>query len=98
MRRPELDYPPLRVFHYSGSALTEGIEVHAINSVPVKIYSTAKTVADCFKFRNKIGVDVAVEALKRYLERADASPRALLQYARICRVERVMQPYLEALV
>ncbi|MFQ5569160.1 MAG: type IV toxin-antitoxin system AbiEi family antitoxin domain-containing protein [Rhodothermales bacterium] len=98
MRGPELDYPPLRVFHYSGLALSEGIEIHEINSVPVKIYSAAKTVADCFKFRNKIGVDVAVEALKRYLERTDASPRTLLKYARICRVERVMQPYLEALV
>ena len=96
--RPELDYPPLRIFRFSGPALTEGIETHEINDVPVKIYSAAKTVADCFKFRNKIGPDVAVEALKLYLERRPSSPGELLRYARICRVERVMQPYLEALV
>ena len=98
VRGPDLDYPPLRIFHFSGPALSEGVETHEINNVPVKIYSAAKTVADCFKFRNKIGVDVAVEALKLYLEHTKAGPRELLRYARICRVERVMQPYLEALV
>lgn len=98
MDRPVLDYPPVRVFHYSGAALTEGIDEHTIDAVPVKIYNAPKTVADAFKFRNKIGTDVAIEALKLCLLRSKASPADLMHYARICRVHRIMQPYLEALI
>jgi predicted transcriptional regulator of viral defense system len=97
VKRPQLDYPPLRVFWFSGGALTEGIEEHKIDGVNVRIYGPEKTVADCFKFRNKIGLDVAIEALKLCRERKGSTPRKLLHYARICRVERVMRPYLEAL-
>lgn len=81
----------------TGAAYTEGIETHSIEGTPLRIYDPAKTVVDCFKFRNKIGIDVAVEALRLARERKRVTPRALLQYARLCRVERVMRPYLAAL-
>ena len=97
VKRPRLDHPPLRVFWFSGESLTEGIEEHKIDGVKVRIYGPEKTVADCFKFRNKIGLDVAIEALKLCLGRKGSTPRKLLHYAHICRVERVMRPYLEAL-
>ena len=97
VKRPRLDHPPLRVFWFSGESLTEGIEEHKIDGVKVRVYGPEKTVADCFKFRNKIGLDVAIEALKLCRERKGATPRKLLHYARICRVERIMRPYLEAL-
>ena len=81
----------------TGAAYTEGIETHSIEGIPLRVYGSAKTVVDCFKFRNKIGIDVAVEALRLARERKRVTPRLLLQYARLCRVERVMRPYLEAL-
>lgn len=90
MDKPALDYPPIRVFHYSGAALIEGVDEHTIDAVPVKVYNVPKTVADAFKFRNKIGTDVAIEALKLCLLRSKASPTELMRYARICRVDRVM--------
>lgn len=96
-RYPRLDHPPLRVFLMTGAAYTEGIETHSIEGIPLRAYCPEKTVVDCFKFRNKIGIDVAVEALRLARERKRVTPRALLQYARLCRVERVMRPYLEAL-
>jgi predicted transcriptional regulator of viral defense system len=94
--RPRIDYPPLRIARFSGKALTEGVEDHAIESVPVKIYSTAKTVADCFKYRNKIGLDVALEALRDCRQQKKCSNDDLWRYATICRVANVMRPYLEA--
>ena len=75
-----------------------GIEEHPIDGVPVKVYSPEKTLADCFKFRNKIGMDVVLEALKLYKTRKKFSLGELLRYAKICRVEEVMRPYLEATV
>jgi len=96
VKRPRLDYPPLRTFWFSGRALAEGIETHEIDGVRVKIYGPEKTVADCFKFRHKVGLSVAIEALRLCRERKKSSPRTLLHYARICRVERIMLPYLEA--
>jgi predicted transcriptional regulator of viral defense system len=87
--RPDLDHPPVRVFWFKGPAFAEGIEVHEIDGVEVRVYSPEKTLADCFKHRNKIGIDVAVEAL-----RTDE----LVRYAKICRVEKVMRPYLEAIL
>jgi predicted transcriptional regulator of viral defense system len=96
--RPVVDYPPLRVFWFSGLAWSKGIQMHTIDSVPVRIYSAAKSVADSFKYRNKIGLDVALESLKLYRQRRDFNVNALLEYARICRVENVMRPYLEALL
>ena len=96
-RRPELDYPRLRVARFSGAALTDGIERRRIEGVEVRIYSAAKTVADCFKYRNKIGVDVAVEALRDYTRRHRGGAGELAHFARVCRVTRVMQPYLDSL-
>jgi predicted transcriptional regulator of viral defense system len=94
--RPAINYPPLRIFRYSGNALSEGVERHAIERVDVPIYSPAKTVADCFKYRNKIGTDVALEALRECRRQKKATSDQLWYYARVCRVAEVMRPYLEA--
>ncbi len=96
--RPRLDYPPLRVFRFSEETISAGVEKHKIEGVTLPLFNPAKTVADCFKFRHKIGVDVAVEALKLCLTRKKAKPVQIMHYARLCRVERVIRPYLEALV
>jgi predicted transcriptional regulator of viral defense system len=96
--RPRLKYPPLRIFWFSGPAWNEGVETHLIDDVPVRIYSPAKSVADVFKYRGKIGLDVALEALKQYRRRHDFDVSTLLHYGHICRVEEVMKPYLEALL
>lgn len=97
-RKPKLAHPRLRVARFSGSALTEGIETHRVEGVEVRTYSAAKTVADCFKYRNKIGLDVALEALRDAWRARRFTMDEVDRYARICRVERVMRPYLEALV
>jgi len=96
-RKPRLDYPRLRVARFSGAALTEGIETHHIEGVEVRIYSAAKTVADCFRYRNKIGVDVAVEALRDLSRQHRGSATDLARFGRICRVSRIMQPYLDSI-
>jgi predicted transcriptional regulator of viral defense system len=96
-RKPRLDYPRLRVARFSGDALSEGIETHRLEGVDVRIYSPAKTVADCFKYRNKIGIDVAVEALRDFSKRYRGGATELSRFARICRVSRVMQPYLDSI-
>jgi predicted transcriptional regulator of viral defense system len=96
-RRPRLDYPRLRVARFSGKALTEGIETHRVGGVEIRVYSAAKTVADCFKYRNKVGIDVAVEALRDFTRRHRGGATELARFARICRVTRVMQPYLDAI-
>lgn len=88
---------PVRTVYFSGAALTEGVETHKIDGVPVRIYSAAKTVADCFKYRNKIGVDVAVEALRDFLKRHRRGSDELWRFAKVCRVSNVMRPYLEAI-
>ena len=97
-RKIRLDYPRLRINRFSGAALTEGVEVHSIEGVNVRVYSAAKTVADCFKYRNKVGVDVAVEALREFSRRHRGGATELARFARICRVTRGMQPYLDAIV
>jgi len=96
--RPRLDYPPLRVFWFSGPAWSEGVETHPIDNVPIRIYGLEKSVADAFKYRRKIGLDVALEALKFYRQHQDFDVSRLLHYARVCRVEKVIRPYLEALL
>jgi len=96
-RRPSLRYPRLRIVRFSGKALTEGIETHWVEGVELRVYSAAKTVADCFKYRNKVGIDVAVEALRDFSRRHRGGATELARYARICRVSRVMQPYLDAI-
>jgi predicted transcriptional regulator of viral defense system len=95
--RPAGDGVPLHVVRFSGRALTAGIEEHLIEGVKVPVYSPAKTVADCFKYRNKIGLDVALEALRDYQKSGGASADELWKYAKICRVANVMRPYMEAL-
>ena len=95
--RPTLAYPPLRIVRYTGEALTQGVESHAIEGRAVKVYSVAKTLADCFKYRNKIGLDVTLEALREAWRGKRFRMRELDRYAAICRVQRVMRPYLEAL-
>lgn len=96
-RSPKLDTVQTRVARFTGAALTEGREQHNLEGVPVTIYSAAKTVADCFKFRNKIGLDVAIEALRNCLRTRKATAGEINRYAQICRVARVMRPYLEAI-
>jgi len=97
-RMPSLDYPPIQAHRFSNEAYKSGIEKHRIDGVYVKVYSPEKTLADCFKFRNKIGMDVVLEALKLYKTRKKFDLGELLKYAKICRVEKVMRPYLEATV
>lgn len=94
--RPQVDHPPLRFVFLSGPSLTEGVEEHPVDGVPVRVYSAAKTVADCFKFRNKLGIDVAVEALRAYREAHPKGLEAVWRFAEINRVARVIRPYLEA--
>jgi predicted transcriptional regulator of viral defense system len=95
-RKPRLVDLPVRVMRFSRRALTEGVELHQIEGVPVRITSVARTVADCFKYRNKIGLDVALEALREY-RRTRRSIDELVRAARIVRVDNVMRPYLEAI-
>lgn len=94
--RPIVDYPPLRIVRFSGAAFTEGVEEYLVEGVAVRVYSIAKTVADCFKYRNKIGLDVALEALRDVRDRRLATNDELWHYAQVCRVANVMLPYLEA--
>lgn len=96
-RRPRVLNPPLRIVRFSGPALAEEIEEHKVWGVAVKVYSPAKTVADCFKYRNKIGVDVALEALRDCWRKRKATMDQLYRTAQICRVGRVIRPYLESL-
>lgn len=95
---PRLDYPPLSIHRFSGKAFTDGVEIHIVDGIQVKVYSMEKTLADCFKFRNKIGMEVAIEALKFYRTRKKIKMKEVYHYARICRVENIMRPYLEAVV
>ena len=96
-RLPKVDYPPLRVVRFSGRALEYGIEEHRIEGVVVRVYSPAKTVADSFKYRRKIGLDVALEALRDCWRKRRATMDQLWSAAEACRVANVMRPYLESL-
>jgi predicted transcriptional regulator of viral defense system len=94
---PKIDYPPVKMVQFTGEAYAEGIEVFERDQVPLRVYSVAKTVADCFKHRNKIGLDVALEALRDARSQKKASADELWRFAKICRVANVMRPYLEAI-
>jgi len=96
-RAPKLEYPPQRIIRFSGAALTDGIEDHQIDGVTVRVTNVARTVADCFKFRNKIGLDVAMEALREAWANRRVSMDELWRYATLCRVANVMRPYMESL-
>jgi predicted transcriptional regulator of viral defense system len=93
--RPVQGRPPLRIFHFSGKAMTTGIETRNSDGTPIRIFSAEKTLADIFKFRHRLGLDIALEALRTYRRRRTANLQTVLEFARVCRVERVMRPYLE---
>ena len=95
---PRIAHPPISVHRFSGHSFLAGIETHRIDGVAVRIYGPEKTLADCFKFRNKLGTDVVLEALRFYKARKPFRVDDLLKYARICRMERIMRPYLETLI
>jgi len=94
--RPAVDTLPLRIVRFSGPAFTEGVEEHLIEGLTVRVYGIAKTIADCFKYRNKIGLDVALEALHDVRRQRLCTNDELWRYAQVCRVANVMLPYLEA--
>lgn len=96
-RAPKMDYPPLRIVRFSGASLTDGIKKHQVDGVNVRVTNVARTVADCFKFRNKIGLDVAMEALQEACRAKRVSMDELWRYAALCRVANVMRPYMESL-
>jgi predicted transcriptional regulator of viral defense system len=95
--KPRIKYPPTRFFWISPAPFRAGVENHKVDSVDVRVYGVAKTIADCFKFRNSIGVDVALEALREGLRQKKATFNEIQRFAQIDRVEKIMQPYLEAL-
>jgi predicted transcriptional regulator of viral defense system len=94
---PRLRHPPVRFIWRSGAAFQQGVQEHELDGVKIRVYSPAKTVVDCFQYRRRVGMDVALEALKEYWRRPDSLVAELSTYARACRVERLMRPYLEAL-
>ncbi|MBN2529075.1 MAG: type IV toxin-antitoxin system AbiEi family antitoxin domain-containing protein [Deltaproteobacteria bacterium] len=95
---PRIDYPPINTYWFSGDAYSEGIEMHTIDGVSVRIYTPEKSIADIFKYRNKLGQDVALEALQMWAKRKERNINMLMKYAKICRVEKVIRPYVEALL
>lgn len=96
-RQPKHRYPPMRFVRFSRRALTEGVEQHMIEGIPVKITSPARTIVDCFRFRNKIGVDIAISAMREALRKRVCSPDDIMGYARSLRIASVVRPYLEAI-
>ncbi|MCX5973480.1 MAG: type IV toxin-antitoxin system AbiEi family antitoxin domain-containing protein [Coprothermobacterota bacterium] len=95
---PRLDHPPIKTYRFTGEAYTEGVETHELDGVIVRFYNPEKTLADCFKFRNKVGLDTAVEAVRFYCERKRIKVDDLMRYAAICRVKNTIRPYLEVLL
>lgn len=97
-RLPLLEYPPVSSHRFSRTSFVQGIEEHKIDGVTVKVYNPEKSIADCFKFRNKLGMETVLEALKLYKSRKSFRTDDLLRYARVCRVENIIKPYLEAIL
>jgi predicted transcriptional regulator of viral defense system len=97
-RKPKIKYPPLRVFFFSGDMFSQGIKIINVMNQKVKIYNAPKTVIDCFRWQKAVGLDVAIEAVKEYLKRRDSSPSELVHYAKLCKVEKLVRPYLQAIV
>lgn len=95
---PRLDHPPIATYRFTGEAFSEGVENHVLDNVNIRIYCPEKTLADCFKFRNKIGMDTAIEAVRLYRERREVKVNDLMRYGAICRVAKVMRPYIEAIL
>lgn len=97
-RTPAMRYPPLHAYFFSKASYETGIEEHIIEGVGVKVYDLEKTIIDCFKFRNRIGMDVFLEAIKLYKAKAKVQPSRLAEYAKICSIEKAITPYLEAIL
>ncbi len=95
---PRIAYPPINVHHFSDPSFSAGVEVHQIDGVSVKIYNPEKTIADCFKFRSELGMEIVIEALRFYKARHKFNVNKLIEYARICRVYNIIYPYLESIV
>ena len=95
---PRIEHPPIDLHYFSRESLTAGIETHIIDGVTVRIYSPEKTLADCFKFRNRLGMNIVLEALRFYKEQSPFDVGKMMKYARICRVETIMKPYIEAML
>lgn len=98
VRPPHIDYPRVRVFHMSPAAMSAGVEEQTMAGVRVRVFNIAKTIADCFKFRNRVGLDTAVEALQEVVRQRRVAPGDIMHYAKIDRVENIIRPYLEALL
>jgi predicted transcriptional regulator of viral defense system len=95
---PRVEQPPVRVFWFTGRAFEEGIETPDLDGIRVRIYTPEKTLADCFRYRNKIGLDTVVEALRLYREQRPLKVDELMHFAKVCRIEKVMRPYVEAVL
>jgi len=93
-----IKYPPVRFYRFSPKTWREGIEKYDIEGYEVKIYSIAKTIADCFKFRGKIGIDIARQAMKSAIQEKDVKPRDIMSYAKLCRVDKIVKPILETML
>lgn len=96
--RPRINYPPVSIHQFSSQSFSLGIEKHIFDKIPVRIYNPEKTIADCFKFRNKIGMNIILESLAFYKERKQFNPAKLIKYAKNCRVENIMKPYMESII
>ena len=97
-RYPRITHPAVRVFRYDDAVLRAGVERHEVDGHTVSVFSPEKTIADCFKYRNKIGLDIALEALRLYWQRRRPDVPAIMEHARTCRVSRIIRPYLEVLL
>jgi predicted transcriptional regulator of viral defense system len=97
-KTPKLEYPPIKVFHFGTKAYSSGIEEKIIDGIKIQIYSREKTIADCFAYREKIGVDIAIEALKDYFLQPNPNPNEIMSYAEINRVEKTIYPYIKTLL
>ncbi len=96
--KPRIDYPPVSIHQFSDQSFSSGVDKYTFDKIPVKIYNPEKTIMDCFKFRNKIGMNIVLEALAFYRERKIFNPSKLIKYTKICRVENVIKPYIESII
>ena len=96
--KPRIKHPPVYIHQFSNKSFSSGIERRIFDKIPVKIYNPEKTIADCFKFRNKIGMNIVLEALSFYRERKEFNPSKLFKYAKICHVENIIKPYVESVI
>ncbi len=95
---PRVEHPPIQTYRFSGKAYSEGIEVHQLDGIDVSVYCIEKTLADCFKFRNRIGLSTAIDALRFYCEGKKTNVKLLMHFAAICRMKNIIRPYIEVLL